>query len=153
MSSPVIQYITLRANVHSTEVEERVKQALNFFLDGMGIDDKKGIIETTKAEGHFGNPISICSVNVKKRSKCKNFIPFLRHNLETKYLEELRNEIKYRLDEGQTLHLRFDKQAAFTGQAKPSSSSDAIIVKIKITTYPKNWECAREFLEDMCGEV
>ncbi len=144
----MIQYITLRVNAHSTEDRSRVDQALDFFLQNID-SDKEKLVETIYAEGHYGNPIIIYNVQISQKSKCRSFISFLKREIKLNDLEKLRSEISLRLDEDQSFHMKFDKQAAYQGKLELSSSSDAVTVKMKITTFPKNWDDARRFMEEV----
>jgi RNA binding exosome subunit len=63
----------------------------------------------------------------------------------------LRNEMPDRLDDEQLFHMRFDKQAAFLGKLVLVSSSDAITVKVKIATYPRDRLQAGLIVEELFG--
>jgi RNA binding exosome subunit len=147
----VIHYVTLRAFAHATEDVSRVKEALDFFLIGAGVREESKLIEEIQAEGHHGNPITILSVQLKRKADCLGFAHFVRERFSEEDVALLREEMPERLDDDQVFHLRFDKQAAYLQQVKLTNSSDAIIAKVKIETYPKNREKAGAIVEELFG--
>ena len=153
----MIHHIILRVNAHSTEDKSRVRNALDFFLlnsiskskirDG-NTDD---IVETTNVEGYYKNPISTLSANITRKQDCLAFARFVRENMHPQDVELLRSEMPDRLDDEQLFHFRLDKQAAYLNKVKLTSSSDAITVKVKIATFPKNREQAGKIVEELFG--
>lgn len=153
----MIHHIILRVNAHSTEDKSRVRNALDFFLlnsiskskirDG-NTDD---IVEITNVEGYYKNPISTLSANITRKQDCLAFARFVRENMHPGDVELLRSEMPDRLDDEQLFHFRLDKQAAYLNKVKLTSSSDAITVKVKIATYPQNWEKAGKIVEELFG--
>jgi RNA binding exosome subunit len=147
----VIHYVTLRALAHATEDTSRVKEALDFFLSVAGVREEIKLIEEIQAEGHHGNPITILSVQLKRKADCMGFARFVRERFSEEDVALLREEMPERLDDDQVFHLRLDKQAAYLQQVKLTDSSDAIIAKVKIETYPKNREKAGAIVEELFG--
>ena len=147
----MIHHITLRVLAHATEDASRVREALDFFLSGAGVRDRSELIEELLAEGHHGNPITILSVQLKRKAECLGFARFVRENLSVADVEQLREEMPERLDESQLFHLRFDKQAAYLQQVRLTDSSDAVTAKVKIATYPKSREKAGAIVEELFG--
>jgi RNA binding exosome subunit len=147
----VIHHIILRVIAHATEDVSRVRAALDFFLSGAGVREGGKLIEELQAEGHHGNPITILSVQLKKKANCLNFARFVREKFSEEDVAKLREEMPERLDDDQVFHLRFDKQAAYLQQVRLTSSSDAITAKVKIETYPKNREKAGAIVEELFG--
>lgn len=149
----MIHYITLRATAHATEEKSRVKKSLDLFLlNSIGnYTNKDEFVEALDVEGHYGNPITLYNAKLSRKSECNNLVEFVKKNLSSSDLATLCNEIPDRLDDEQIFHLRFNKQEAYLDRVVLSSSSDAIIVKMKVATYPKNWEQARKKLEDLFG--
>lgn len=153
----MIHHIILRVNAHSTEDKSRVRNALDFFLlnsiskskirDG-NTDD---IVEITNVEGYYKNPISTLSANITRKQDCLAFARFVRENMHPQDVELLRSEMPDRLDDDQLFHFRLDKQAAYLNKVKLTSSSDAITVKVKIATFPKNREQAGKIVEELFG--
>ena len=147
----MIHYITLRAIAHATEDVSRVKVALDFFLSGAGVRGDSKLFEEIQAEGHHGNPITILSVQLKRKADCLGFAHFVRERFSEEDVERLREEMPERLDNDQVFHLRFDKQAAYLQQVKLTDSSDAVIAKVKIESNPKNREKAGAIVEELFG--
>jgi RNA-binding protein len=147
----VIHHITLRVLAHATEDVSRVKMTLDFFLSGAGVREESKLIEELEAEGHHGNPITILSVQLKRKADCLGFARFVHEKFSGEDVARLREEMPERLDDNQVFHLRFDKQAAYLQQVKLTDSSDAITAKVKIETYPKNWEKAGAIVEELFG--
>jgi RNA binding exosome subunit len=128
MSSKPVHSISLRAICAATESEEKVKSALSLFIFG-------NEIETISTEGHFGNTITILSSTIKGRD-CNAFIELLTSRLSRYDLERLKAETCERIDDDCNYHLRFDKQAAYSGVVKLATTSDIIDSRIKIKAYP-----------------
>jgi len=151
----VIHYISVRVSAHATEDESRVRSALDLFLlnsfDKGKCTDTDKYVESLVVEGYHGNPITMFSATIKRKPDTKAFAAFVRPKMTPEDVELLREEMPDRLDDDQMFHLRFDKQAAFNGQIKLSSSSDAIIVKVKIETYPKDRLEAGRIVEELFG--
>ncbi len=152
----MIHHIILRVNAHSTEDKSRVRNALDFFLlNSVARSIKNGntddVVEITNVEGYYKNPISTLSVNITRKQDCLAFARFVRENMHPQDIELLRSEMPDRLDENQLFHFRLDKQAAYINDVKLTSSSDAITVKVKIATYPKDREQAGKIVEELFG--
>ena len=147
----MIHHIILRVIAHATEDISRVRAALDFFLSGAGVRGDSKLFEEIQAEGHHGNPITILSVQLKRKADCLGFAHFVRERFSEKDVEWLREEMPERLDDDQVFHLRLDKQAAYLQQVKLTDSSDAVIAKVKIETYPKNREKAGAIVEELFG--
>jgi len=151
----VIHYINLRVIAHSTEDLSRVRAALDLFLrnvTGMSDDEVTNeLVEVTDIEGHYGNPSVMLSSQISRKSDSVRLARFIREHMSPEDVQDLRDEMPDRLDDEQLFHMRFDKQAAFLGRIVLSSSSDAIIVKVKIATYPKNRLKAGLIVEELFG--
>ncbi len=133
MSSKPIHNISFRAICAATESEEKVKKALSLFIFENEID----IINT---DGHFGNPISIFT-SIIRGNDCSRFIEILR-SLPEQDIKRLKIEIYDRVDDDCVLHIRFDKQAAYGGNARIATTGDTISAEIKLRTYPARREKA-----------
>lgn len=147
----MIHHIILRVIAHATEDVSRVRAALDFFLSGAGVREGSKLVEELQAEGHHGNPITILSVQLKRKVDCLSFARFVRESFSEEDVVKLREEMPDRLDDDQVFHLRFDKQAAYLQQVRLTDSSDAITAKVKIETYPKNREKAGAIVEELFG--
>ncbi len=151
----MIHYINLRVIAHSTEDLSRVRAALDFFLRNAldrsedAVTDE--IVEVTDLEGHYGNTFLMLSSQVTRGSDSVRLARFIREHMSPEDVEALRSEMPDRLDDEQLFHMRFDKQAAFLGKLLLSSSSDAVTVKVKIATYPRNRLKAGLIVEELFG--
>ncbi len=151
----MIHYINLRVIAHSTEDLSRVRAALEFFL--LNAFDKsrnvvtEDLVEVTELEGHYGNSFVMLSSSITRKSDSVRLARFIRDNMSPEDVNVLRSEMPDRLDDDQLFHLRFDKQAAFFGKLVLSSSSDAIKVKVKIATYPRDRLQAGLIVEELFG--
>jgi RNA binding exosome subunit len=124
-----IHNIVFRAIARATESEDRVKTALSLFIFN-------NEIETIVTEGHFGNRITIMKSRLKGRD-CNRFIDVMKSGLSEPDFQKLRNELYDRVDDECVLHIRLDKQTAYSGAVKlASSAADTIIAEIKLRAYP-----------------
>ena len=151
----MIHHINLRVIAHSTEEKSRVMDALGLFLKNSlknkDSDSLSELVDTVEAEGHYGNPITIFSIQLTRKQDTIAFSKFVHNNMTSEDIETLQSEMPDRLDDEQVFHLRFDKQEAYMGRVKIVSSSDAITAKVKIETYPKNREMAGKIVEELFG--
>ncbi len=149
----MIHYITVRVSAHATEDRSRVQNALDFFLQNCKgkASDISGLIDMAEVEGYYGNPILMYNIKISRKAQTRAFIHFIKDNLSPSDLADLRTELSSRLDDDLVFHLRFNKQAAFMGRVEMTSSSDAVIVKVKIATYPKDIRKAQVVLEELFG--
>jgi RNA binding exosome subunit len=131
-----------RVFCHATEDEAKVIQALKF---ASGADE----ITREVTEGYHGNPIIILEVFTKERRRSRDF--FIK--LDTIEIQELIDSLQKRMDDDCNLYLRLDKQEAYLGNLKMTTSDDAIAVRAKVESYPKKLETAMksvtEFLESL----
>lgn len=146
----MIYHIILRAFAHATEDVFRVQKALKFLVSSTSVLDRE-LIEELQSEGHHGNPITILSLQVKRKADCLSFASFVREHFLEEDVVRLRNEMPEKLDNDQVFHLRFDKQAAYLQKVRLTDSSNAITVKVKIKTYPKSREKAGAIVEEFFG--
>lgn len=151
----MIHYITLRVTAHATEDRDRVISALKFLLPDVirnspDIDEQ---INCLVVDGHYGNPMVLYSLDFRRKAETSAFMDRLVSELSKSHRDELIRQLDERLDDQLMLHLRFSKQEAYSGKLVMESSSDAIAVKIKIATYPKDRNKALEMLEDFFEQV
>ncbi|ODV49231.1 hypothetical protein C7960_0161 [Methanohalophilus euhalobius] len=151
----MIHYITLRVTAHATEDRDRVISALKFLLpdvirNSSDIDEQ---INSMVVEGHYGNLMALYSLDFKRKAETSALMNRLVSELSKSQRDELFRQLDERLDDQLMLHLRFSKQEAYSGKLVTESSSDAIAVKIKIATYPKDRNKALEMLEDFFEQI
>ncbi|RLI79533.1 exosome subunit [Archaeoglobales archaeon] len=137
-----MERITVSAVVHSTENREKVGEAIATLFPF------EFEIFTSKAKGHYGNPLEFLEVEIKKKKEIKEFWDNLM-NLLGNQREMILNTVEEKLDEQNVLHLRIDKQKAYLGDVELIEGGDAIVVKAKIVTYPAKREKVIEAIKSM----
>jgi RNA binding exosome subunit len=134
--------VHFRAFCHATEDEDKVTQALKFVS---GADE----VTREMTEGYHGNPIVVLEVFIKEKRRSKDFFA----RLSEDDLREIMNTLEKRMDDDCNLFLRLDKQEAYLGNLKMTTSDDAIAIRAKVESYPKKLETAmksaKEFLETL----
>lgn len=119
MRVPVI-YIDIRFFVHATEDLDKVMDAVSHVFPLRYIDEI--VFKRNKVEGHYGNPISLFETRIKRKKIVKAIIQKISSNLSMQEKEKLRAEIHRHLEKG-NFYLRLDKQAAFEGELKLSTTT------------------------------
>ncbi len=134
--------VHFRVFCHATEDEAKVVQALKF---ASGADEQTREV----TEGYHGNPIIVLEVFIKEKRRSKDFFS----RLSADDLQEIADSLEKRMDDDCNLYLRLDKQEAYLGNLKMTTSDDAIAVRAKVESYPKKLEnamkSATEFLESL----
>ena len=130
----MIHRVTFRAFVASTEVEEKVREALSLFVPPESLT-------RTRVVGHHGNEIIILAIDLRKKEGLR-FFDRLREVLPEGEIARLRREVDLRVDDECRLHFRLDKQAAYRGVARLTDSGDSITVSAHIESYPARREKA-----------
>ncbi len=140
-SNGKIEWIKVSAVVHSTEDREKVGYAIATLFPF------EFEIMRSKAKGHYGNPLEYLEVEVKSRRKIREFWENLLLLLKEQS-DEVVETLEDRLDRQNVLHLRIDKQKAYLGEVVLNGGEgDAIVVKIKVVTYPSKRDRAIEALK------
>ncbi|MBW6518776.1 MAG: exosome subunit [ANME-2 cluster archaeon] len=149
----MMHYIALRTTAQATEDPEKVRSALDLFLPSYDSEkDGSDIVHETVAQGYHGNPIIVMEAEVKKKKDCQYITDLIRQNLGVAGIERLINELPRRVDDDCNLFIRFDKQEAYHGKLVITSSSDAVLLRIKIEVYPARREAAIEAAREMFGK-
>ncbi|MEX2683851.1 MAG: RNA-binding domain-containing protein [Candidatus Sigynarchaeota archaeon] len=127
--------VRLSAHAHPTEVLDKVKQSLaNLIPDGPALLAKA--IETTVADGDYGNKIHILSLLLKSTSQVAAFLQTLKDHLPDEDKQLIRRHFdSFFNPDNKTLFLRFHKQLAFQGQLRISQYDDIVHASIKFTSY------------------
>ena len=141
-----IDRIVVSAVVYSTEDREKVGEAMATLFPF------EFEILRSKAKGHYGNPIEFLEVEIKNKRKIKEFWKNLMDLLEDQK-EIIVNTLEEKLDEQNVLHLRINKQKAYLGNLELVDGGDAIVVKVKIVTYPAKRERVIEAIKGMLNHV
>lgn len=131
-----------RAFCHATEDLEKVKQAL---LNTIGDAE----IQTSRTEGHHGNPITIVESSVESIEEISRFF----EKLAADDLRFVLDTLPTRMDEGCNLFLKIDKQAAYEERIRMGRNNDVISIRIKVIAFPAKREIAqgttRTFVESI----
>ncbi len=143
VEEPKFLRVRLRAIAQATEVEARVLEAVAF---ASGTDE----ITIYKAEGHFGTPITIIEVELKKKSEIKRFIGLMS---EAGILQALRDDSDARTDQDCAFHFRLDKQKAYLGELALAEAKDVIDVSMKIGVYPARRAEAARAVSEWLGQM
>ncbi len=122
-----------RALCHSTEVLDRVRQAVRTAVGDVEL-------QTTRTSGHHGNEIVV----VEAHSADPDTMRCVFEMLSMADRAEILRTLPQRLDESCNLFIRVDKQEAFLGTLKLSGSEDVIAIRMKVTAYPAKKEVAEE---------
>ena len=139
----LFHYLHLRAFVHETEDEEKVKQALRNVAQGASFE-----VEATRVEGSHGNRILILEAQVKSgQTERKVFGALARDDPGS--VERLRQEAGRRLDDHLNFYVRFDKQEAYAGRLRLTTSDDAVIVRAKVRSFPKGVDPSAQAAQDL----
>ncbi len=133
-----IERILVSAMVHSTEDREKVAMAIATLFPF------EFEISSTKAKGHFGNPIEYLEVEITGKREIKEFWNSLMSVLGDQR-SVLLNTIENRVDDQGFLYVRVDKQKAYLGEVELTEGGDSIVVRAKLVTYPARREKIVEF--------
>ena len=115
--------------LHATEDLQKIAEPLN---DLFGIEDDE--IEKREVPGHFGNPILILQIEIKKK-KADQIIKKLVSLIPKDMITELLANIEERIFES-SLYIRFSKQD-FVRKILTFEESDPIRIAIYTPTYVK----------------
>lgn len=130
----VFLWIEVRAFVHPTEQEDRVRKAIATVAPGAEV-------RAEVAEGHFGPPLVILSGRLEAPERKR---AFWRPFKGVAGLPGVLDAIKDHVDDDCVLHLRLDKQRAFLGELAIVDHDDVLAVRAKVSAYPaKRNEAAR----------
>jgi RNA binding exosome subunit len=131
-------HIRLRAMAQATEIEERVLGAV---VTASGAES----VSVSKAEGHFGTPITVFGAELTKSAEMRRFIDIM---TQAGIFSSLRGSADARTDEACTFHFRLDKQKASLGELALAEGKDVIDVAVKVGVYPARRDAAVRQLEE-----
>lgn len=124
----LLREASVRAFVHATESEEKVKKILLQLLP----EGTK--LQSTKLKGHFGNPILCLDAHLTGEDKVSELWRRIYHGLSLEP-EILAQKLGERMEES-SLYLRLDKQLAAEGKLSLTESGDAIHIRLRLTGPP-----------------
>ncbi len=129
----IFDRITLRTLCRATEEEKKVAEALIFAAGG-----REREIELTELEGYGGSPLKMMRVEIARQQEIKAFWGSLPKNV----IKELLHTLDERMDEGNSLHFRLDKENAYLGELSIAYGGAVISVEAKVLSYPADREDA-----------
>ncbi len=116
----------IRVSSHATEDIEKVETAVRNLLP-QELSAETAFTKTA-CTGHHGNPIVLLEATLSNRQMLPKALEKMGASLSSLDKDQLASEFKDHLEK-RSLFLRFDKQSAFLGNSK-FSSTDPIRVKI-----------------------
>ena len=125
---------------HATEDLDKVVEAAKAVLPPGARDKVKFKVKEFK--GHYGNPIRLVKARIRNRELAQAVFDHIISGLPEEDRLELLRDLRRRTSGG-SLYVRLDKQRAFMGQLR-LSSSDPIWIKISFSS--SNIEEIREAL-------
>jgi len=136
----MLNSIKISAIVHATEDEDKVLEAIEYFIPE-NVDEEKVNLEVVETQGYFGNPIKIFNISVEGKEAKKIFKHVM--NLiksDERNLNKLKKDLHLRIEDNK-FYVRFDKQRAYLGECRVIDGDDVIrtVFNFKIFT-PKNKE-------------
>ena len=141
MSNLPLHYVDLRAFSYATEDEQRVAEALRYYLP------EETELDRASTEGFHGDRIVVLSARVERADDVR---VVLRRLAEFEGIEGVVEELDERVDDNCAFHLTLDKQAAYRGEV---ALGDGLVLRGKIEAYPAKKEIAvanlRELLADL----
>jgi len=141
MSNVGISSIHISAISHATEDDDKVLEAMVYFLPE-DIEKDAVYIETVESEGCFGNPIKIHTITINKdkvaRKVFKHIIKLIKS--KEKNVNMLKGDIDLRVEKSK-IYLRFNKQKAYLGECDLVDGDDVVRIVINFKIFvPKNKE-------------
>jgi RNA binding exosome subunit len=121
-----VAYIDMRVLAHATEDVDKVLTAARSILPPEQVDSV--VFSRSSLTGYHGNPIVLIETRIRDRRLAQAVLERLASGLNMMDKEFLSSKIPQHLEKG-NLYLRLDKQAAFQGVFR-FSSSDPIHLKV-----------------------
>jgi RNA binding exosome subunit len=132
--------LKFRTYVHATESHEKVERALRTAC-GDDVD-----IATEKTSGFHGNPIEILETEISGKKNIDSVFSNIMILLPELFCDDT-HELEKRLDDDCVVHMRFDKQAAYSGRLMLVSHEDVIAMQAKVRSYPASRAVAKKNLQ------
>lgn len=123
--------VGLSTIIHATESEKKLKEFLRKLVP------EEVNIESSEAEGHYGDSKKILSIDIQRRPFLREFWDRVLERLDEEERNRLSNECIEKIGEDCRLYLRFDKQTAVSeNKLKITDSGDVLHVRINLSAYP-----------------
>jgi len=127
--------------VHATEDFDKVIKAVENLMPPKLRERKK--VEFEETHGHYENPIRIARVSFRNPEYASQAFAWIWARLSDEDRARLMKDLDLHLDDKSKLYVRLDKQEAFLGHVRLSSSDDVIKV---VFNFKGPREAARDFL-------
>ena len=133
MTNVDISSIQISAISHATEDDDKVLEAMIFFLPE-DVEKDAVYIETVENEGCFGNPIKLHTITINKNRECKKVYTFL-HSLFL-FIVIVWSFI------GFPKHPSFSTVSIYTASFSTSSGKKKIIASNTLSSSSVAWDMA-----------
>jgi len=137
--------ITLRTFCRATEEEEKVAAAIM----SAACTEDRGAVTIKKLEGYGGTPLEVMEVDILRQQDIRAFW----NSMPKEVIREILKTLDKRLDDGQVLHFRFDKEKAYVGEICLATRGAVISVDAKVLSYPASREAALKNAGDFLGAI
>jgi RNA binding exosome subunit len=138
-----VSEVDISCFAHATEDEGKVLDAVRRILPPALVESV--LFAKTKAQGHYGNPITVFETKIMDKEIVKAIVGNLAANLTPLDKETLSNEVERHVEKG-NFYVRLDKQAAFQGEFKL-----AVVDPIRIRLRLK--KSRSEDVVNICREI
>jgi hypothetical protein len=124
----MITGVSLSTIAHSTEDVSKVRDAISNLVP----ETVRGVvrINATEAKGHHGNPITVLSIDTRGKEGAREITEHIMRLLPLGDKIRIKDQIDLYYDGRSAFFLRLDKQSAFLGSPRISTSDDVIRIKI-----------------------
>lgn len=126
----MISSLSLSAISHATEDPEKVKTAILNLAPKQVRSSIK--VNLSSAKGHHGNPITLFSADIDDPESTKKIINHVVRSLSEAELSHIRDQFSFYYDGHSSIFLRFDKQSAYLGSLRLSTSDDVVKLRINL---------------------
>ena len=126
MSTWPVHYLDIRAFAYATEIDARVREAVQTVIDDAGP------VEAVDSSGHGGAPITLLQARIQRTRAIDTVITGLEGVVGLSP-----DALRDRITADGELYLSVDKQAAYEGAIE---DGDGIIIRSKLEAYPATRE-------------
>ena len=140
-------HIKVSVFVKQEDDEAAVKKHLLALLP-FGLEQEKIVLHRSRASGFNQREIIILEIDLVKERHTKNFLEFLKKNLNEQQRSAL-VEQKNRLDDECNFFIRLDKKKLLAGEFWIIDSGDCYHIKINVAAFPKKRERAEEVVRQI----
>jgi len=136
-------YIEFKTYCHATEDIDKVKDIL-YELAGEDIE-----IETSEAEGYYGNPIEILETTISRNRDMDEFFKKIPEDI----IQDLLDTVERRVDERCNFFFRLDKEGRLDEGLLLSDGENTVKVRARVESYPAKRSSAIDILQKYLKEL